>query len=128
MSGRKSSGLWNVHILDWQLKRPHALRRSESRLSHLIIHWEERNVRQRSIDGLPTRLQEVLEAFVVLVGPRQSKEVSVVDGPVEWRICRVGLLLRHQRSYARLCACSMTLARDRGCSGGLERQKTEQLG
>jgi hypothetical protein len=100
MSGRKSSGLWNFHVLDWQLRRPHALRRSESRLSHLIIHWEERNIRQRSVDGLPTRLQEVLETFIVFVGPGQSEEVSVVDGPVERRICRMGLLLRYHRRKA----------------------------
>lgn len=95
MSGRGLKELHLIHTPGRHTRRALILQSSKSLLSHLIIHGEEWNIRQRPVNGLPTRLQEVLETFIVLVGPRQGKEVGIVDGPVEWCICRMRLLLNY---------------------------------
>jgi hypothetical protein len=60
--------------------------------AYLVIHWKQRYVGQRPINGLPAGLQEVLEPLVVLIRPREGEEVGVIDGPVEWLICGLSCL------------------------------------
>lgn len=81
------------------------------RLPDLVIHWEEWDVGQRSVDCLPTRLQKVLKTLVVFIRPRQGKEVRIVDCPVKWSVCRLRLFLSRHRRHTGRYSCCRSLSR-----------------
>jgi hypothetical protein len=82
-----------------------------NRSPDLVVHRKEWNISKRSVDGLSTRLQEVLKALVVFIRPGQGEEVGIVDGPIEWRICCVGLRLRNRRRQTLLHGRVVNLSR-----------------
>ena len=93
--------------------------------TYLIIHREQRYVSQRPINRLPTRLQEVLKPFVVLIRPGEGEEVGIVDGPVKWLVCGLRYFIQRRRRQTRHCRYSLLGLRRRTPPGIVQRKKAE---